>query len=87
MIDIKEYIETRRDYRLMADYDGRKQAYFHWEMSLSEALKIFESAGKPNFIQECVKGGKRTVWDRLAGWGVLEINLKNRQEKNSKRQH
>jgi hypothetical protein len=76
MTDIKGYIETRRDYRLRGEYDGRESLYFHGKMSLKEGLAAFEAIGKPNLIQECTKGKKVTVWHRLEGWGRLEKNLR-----------
>ena len=75
MIDIKEYIETRREYRLRAEYPGRKQIYIHGEVSLNEALEAFEKFGKPHIIQECIKKRKITVWERISGWSKLEKNL------------
>lgn len=77
MTEIKKYIEARKDYRLVAAYSGRKPVYIHGEVSLNEALEAFEAIGKPDFIQECVKGKRRTVWDRLAGWSPLEKLINN----------
>ncbi len=81
MIDIKKYIETRKEQRLVAEYNGRKPIHLNGEMSLNTALAIFEEAGRveavgaPNIIQECAKGGRRTVWDKLSGWSILERRL------------
>jgi hypothetical protein len=81
MTGIKEYIETKRDYRLMAEYDAIGSSYLHMITSLNKALEIFEAIGNieavgaPNVIKECVKGGKRIVWDKLGGWGMLEKAL------------
>lgn len=88
MIDIKEYIEIKKEYRLRAEYDNGEYLYIQGKTSLNTALALFELAaarkkelGRIKFIQEHIgikNGGKRTVWHRHDGWGRLERDLKSR---------
>jgi hypothetical protein len=76
MIDIKKYMERTMNLRLRGEYSGRNPVYIHGEVSLTEALGAFERFGQLNFVQECSKGKRVTVWDKRLGWGRLGELLK-----------
>ncbi len=73
---VEEYIQKRKEYRLVGEYSVRKPIYIHGTFRLTEALEAFKQFGEVLFIQECMKGRKVTVWNRQGQWGKLEQNLK-----------